>query len=399
MADTLGCVRMKSLQSGDVALAALVSALGVGVAVLYTGVAVAESAHAGSGTALAAWAQAVLSWGFVAALWLLHTRQLAAAVGLIGLNIAWSVVWILAPVNLGYSLWVVTVPLAVFVARRDTHHICVPWPTLSPRIVALAAAGWALISPFMWTWDERYLLFYRSGLDAALTLALHWAVIAVAYLWALNRAAEQAAREREARGRENQLIQAREEERLAVAREIHDVLGHTLTLIKAQANAGLVANTERESLEQITSVAADALTDIRLLVRGLRDDDTTLSPAAGIQDLPQVVARFREAGVHVTLDVPQHVAVPAITSLAAHRIVTEAVTNATRHQENPEVRVTLVPQPDALEVTVTSTGRISPHAGAGIGLVGLRERAASTGGTLETTRGGNTFTVHAVLGV
>ena len=374
------------LKSGDLVLAAF----GAVFAALYTVDAITKSGDASG------WAQAALSWGFVAALAMLRTKPLLAAALLVACNAAWSVVWMLAPVNLGYTVWVVMVPLAVFIARRFRR---------GPAVVAVtvAALAWAVISPFMWTWDERLVLFYRRGWDAGLMLVMHWAVVAVAYLLAANLAAEdaaaEAARQREAKAREERLLMVREEERLAIAREIHDLLGHTLTLIKVQANAGLSANRERESLAQIRDVAADALGDIRMLVRGLRGEDPEFAPTAGIAELPATLARFSEAGVHVDYDAPTTLQVPAVTSLAANRIVTEAVTNAARHQVNPHVRVTLTPREESLEVEVVSQGRIAPRAGAGTGLEGLHERAASTGGTLEVVEQGESFTVRARLGV
>ncbi|AQQ14285.1 Sensor histidine kinase DesK [Corynebacterium glaucum] len=374
------------LKSGDLVLAAF----GAVLAALYTVDAITKPGDASG------WAQAALAWGFVAALAMLRTKPLFTAVLLVAGNAAWSAVWMLAPVNIGYTVWVATVPLAVFVARRFRR---------GPAVVAVtvAALAWSVISPFMWTWDERLVLFYRHGWDAGLMLVMHWAVVAVAYLLAANLAAEdaaaEAARQREAKAREERLLMVREEERLAIAREIHDLLGHTLTLIKVQANAGLTANQERESLEQIRAVASEALGDIRMLVRGLRGDNPDFAPTAGIAELPATLQRFREAGVQVEYQAPQHVQVPAVTGLAANRIVTEAVTNAARHQVNPQVRVTLTPLDEALEATVTSQGAIAPRTGAGIGLEGLRERAASTGGTLEVVQQGDTFTVRAVLGV
>lgn len=372
----LGTVRLKS---GEGVLAAL----GAVIAVIYTAFAVSEPADA------AGWAQAVLSWGFVAALAYVRARPRIVSALLMALNTAWSLVWILAPVNVGYTLWIVTVPLAVYVARRYGG-------TRFGRWVLLAAAAWAFASPFMWTWDERLVLFYRTGFDATLTLGLHWAVATVAYLVGSNLDAEAEARERAAREREERLLKAREEERLAVAGDIHDLLGHTLTLIKVQANAGLAAGKEREALEQISAVSGEVLTDIRQLVRGLRESDGGFAPAAGLHDIPAAVERFRASGVNVTLDMSEGIRVPAMTGVAAYRIVVEAVANAARHQVDPVVSVRVAPG-EHLMVTVESVGRVSPQPGAGTGLESLRERAASTGGTLTVEQAGDTFTVRAEL--
>lgn len=328
------------------------------------------------------WVQALLSWGFVAAFGVLTMRARWASISMIALNAAWSAVWILAPVNLGYTVWVLAVPVAVFVARRFAgRHFAVG--------VLVTALAWSLASPFMWTWDESLVLFYRRGADALLTLAAHWSVCVVAYLVAANLVQEEAARR-------ERLRTAREAERLAIAGDIHDLLGHTLTLIRVQANAGLAAGNERGALEQISAEAGEALMDIRQLVRGLRNEGVVRSPTAGLEELPELIRRFREAGVNVSLEgtLPQ---VPAVSSVAAYRIVAEAVTNAARHQQDPEVRVR-VDAGQRCTVTITSTGPIRPRPGTGTGLEGCRERAESAGGTLETMQHGNTFTVRAELG-
>lgn len=328
------------------------------------------------------WAQALLSWGFVAAFGALRARMRWASASMITLNATWSAVWMLAPINLGYTVWVLAVPVAVFVARRFAGG------RFAYGVLA-AAMAWSFASPFMWTWDESLVLFYRRGIDWGLMLAAHWAVCAVAYLVAANLAQED-------RARRERLHKAREAERLAIAGDVHDLLGHTLTLIKVQANAGLAAGNERETLTQISEEAGAALADMRQLVRGLRDGGVVLSPTAGAEELPELLHRFQEAGVNVSLEgtLPQ---VPAVSSVAAYRIVAEAVTNAARHQQDPEVRVR-VETGQRCTVTITSTGPIRPRPGTGTGLEGCRERAASAGGTLETMQHGNTFIVRAELG-
>lgn len=347
----------------------------------------------------AEWAQALLSWGFVAALSQRQSRPRTASALMVGLNVAWSVLWLIAPTNIGYTFWVVLVPLAVYTARRNAGGGIEAKPGMTfAAVLTATAAAWCVISPFMWTWDERLVLFYRRPADAALMLALHWAVIAVAYLVAANGAAEEEAKESKARMREERLAAAREEERLNTARDIHDVLGHSLTLIKVQANAGLAAGTERESLELIRDTASDALADIRLLVKGLCDEGPGLTPAATADDLPAVVERFRANGMEVTLDAPEHLSMPTVTAQALNRIVAEALTNAVKHQENPAARVTVEQGTEKIVATVASTGRAAPQPGAGTGIVGMRERARATGGSLEITHEKNTVTVTATLG-
>lgn len=372
----------------------VVTLLGAVLALLHTALLFTGDAGA------AEWAQALLSWGFVAALSQWQSRPRTASALMVGLNVAWSALWLIAPANIGYTFWVVLVPLAVYTARRNAGGgTTKPQPGMRfAAVLTAAAAAWCVISPFMWTWDEQLVLFYRRPFDAALMLALHWAVLAVAYLVAANGAAEEEAKENKARMREERLAAAREEERLDTARDIHDVLGHSLTLIKVQANAGLAAGTERESLELIKDTASDALADIRLLVKGLRDEGQGLAPAATADELPAVIERFRASGLEVTLDAPERLSMPAVTAQALNRIVAEALTNAVKHQENPAARVTVEQGTEAVVVTVASTGRMAPQPGAGTGIVGMRERARATGGSLEVTQENNTVTVTATLG-
>ena len=353
----------------------VIAALSAVIAAVYTLSAITHPHDA------AGWTQALLSWGFVAAFGVVRARVRWTSASMIALNVAWSAVWMLAPINLGYTVWVIAVPVAVFVARRFAGG------RFAYGVLA-AAMAWSFASPFMWTWDESLVLFYRRGIDWGLTLAAHWSVCVVAYLVAANLAQED-------RAKRERLHKAREAERLAIAGDVHDLLGHTLTLIKVQANAGLAAGNERETLTQISEEAGAALADMRQLVRGLRDEGVVLSPTAGVDELPELIRRFQEAGVGVSLEgtLPQ---VPAVSSVAAYRIVAEAVTNAARHQQDPEVRVR-VDAGQRCTVTITSTGPIRPRPGTGTGLEGCRERAASAGGTLETMQHGNTFIVRAEL--
>lgn len=371
----------------------VVALLGAVLALLHT--ALLFTGEAGA----AEWVQMLLSWGFVAALSQRQSRPAVASALMVGLNVVWSVLWLIAPANLGYTFWVVLVPLAVYTARRNAGSGVKAKPGMRfAAVLTAAAAAWCVISPFMWTWDERLVLFYRRPVDAALMLALHWAVIAVAYLVAANGAADEEAKENKARMREERLAAARKEERLNTARDIHDVLGHSLTLIKVQANAGLATGTERESLELIRDTAGDALTDIRLLVKGLRDEGPGLAPAATADELSTVIERFRDSGMDVALDAPKHFSMPTVTAQAANRIVAEALTNAVKHQENPVARVTVEQGSERIVVTVASTGRAAPQPGAGTGIVGMRERACATGGSLDITQEKNTVTITATLG-
>ena len=343
-------------------------------------------------------AQAVLSWGFVAAAAVYRTRPRASAVAVLVLLGLWAVVWLTAPVSLGVTPWLVFALLAVYGAERYVGS-----RVFGRAVLGVAMAG-ALVSPAMWTFDTNVVWHYRTGFDWAVTLTAHWALLVVAHLLA----AEQRTR---ARAREDHLAALREEERLALARELHDVLAHSLVLIKVQANAGLVAGQERAALAQVRDMSSEALGEVRGMVDALRDDDARLEPTAQLAGLDGLLDSFRAAGLTVEYrgtPPAQLTGLPAVIQLAAVRIISEALTNAVRHQVDARAVVTLaaVPGSDAaLSVTVASTGPDRPGSGSGgrvdgggKGLLGLAERARAVGGSLRTEHAGDVFTVHAELG-
>lgn len=238
----------------------------------------------------------------------------------------------------------------------------------------------------MWRLDANVQLEYRSGMDFVVTLAAHWGVVAVTYLVARQRSIRQLQRAEHEQA-------AREEERLAIAREIHDVLAHSLTLIKVQANAGLVAGQERDALEQIKKSSSVALEEVRGVVGKLRG----VQPAAQLAHLPELIQRSQSAGLTVQAELADVPVAPA-TERAIYRIVAEALTNALRHQQDASVQVTVAPDGEFAEVTVASTGTMQPdRSGTGTGLVGSQERARSLGGDLTYAVDGDTFRVHATL--
>ena len=196
--------------------------------------------------------------------------------------------------------------------------------------------------------------------------------------------------ERQARQRE-----AQEEERLLIARELHDVLAHSLTLIKVQANAGLVASgTSEEALRTIRTEADGALAEVRSIVSSLRAP-TTREPSRQLSDIPKVVEGFRAAGLDISADLPNTpVTLPALTQLALVRIITETLTNVLRHQGvGATVRLKLS---DSAGLSVESWGRPQGEtSGAGVGLVGIAERATALGGWVRTSGDARHFLVEA----
>jgi signal transduction histidine kinase len=208
--------------------------------------------------------------------------------------------------------------------------------------------------------------------------------------------------EREAE-RERRLAAA--EERARIARDLHDSAGHAINVILVQAGAARLLQEQdpdraREALETVEDVARDTIREIDQLVRALREDGSTdaVEPPPGLAALDTLVERHRTAGLPVSISFhgPRRQLPPGIDR-AAYRILQEALLNAARHGAGgAEVEVAF--DRNALEITVTnptSGGAVAD--GAGHGLVGMRERAALLGGSLEADAGDGVFRVRARL--
>ena len=183
------------------------------------------------------------------------------------------------------------------------------------------------------------------------------------------------------------------EERLRIARELHDVVAHAMSVITVQAGVARYIDTgmpERASaaLETIESTGRQALRDMRQLLGVLRADGerAASSPAPALSDLDELVEGMRAAGTRVDLRVGGDVRVlPEGLELSAYRIVQEALTNVVKHAATDHARVLLRYQPEelAIEIVDDGAGARAEASGRGHGLVGMRERAALHGGSLE----------------
>jgi len=226
-----------------------------------------------------------------------------------------------------------------------------------------------------------------------------WVFPVVAWLggWALHQ--RQAAAERH-RGRADEAEQRREEdarraveiERARIARELHDMISHSVSVMVMQAavERRLVEGEHprfAKTLHEIESAGRDALGELRTLLGVLHD--TThggeLAPQPGLDDLPALIERVRDAGLPVELSVEgEQVAVPPALQLTAFRIVQEGLTNVLKHAGEARADVVVTYEPTRLRLEVRDDG-LSPNGTTpGTGLVGLRERAALYGGELET---------------
>ena len=207
------------------------------------------------------------------------------------------------------------------------------------------------------------------------------------------------------RGREAEAARQVVEERLRIARELHDALAHHISVISVQAGAAILRRDARpelahELMPTIKQSAADAMRELRATLGVLRDREAApLAPRPGLDDLDDLVRGFATAGPEVTTTVTGTRRRPAPdVDLTAYRIVQEALTNSTRHANAERVRVLLHFGAEELEIDVADDGTGPSGSGGGVGLVGLAERVAAVGGALQTgpgTDGG--FRVHARL--
>jgi len=209
------------------------------------------------------------------------------------------------------------------------------------------------------------------------------------------------------RDRDERARTAVAEERARIARELHDIVAHHVSVMVIQAQAGqrLVGPTHHDAREALTAIETsgrDALVELRRLLEVLRrtSDTAGTGPQPGLAQLPALIGTAREAGLPVALRVEGEPAtLPAGLDLSAYRIVQEAVTNAIRYAGKADTDVLVRYCPDAVELDISDDGtRQTTSAGAGQGLVGMRERASLYGGVLEAgPRPERGFTVHARL--
>ncbi|GAA2088579.1 histidine kinase [Streptomyces albiaxialis] len=223
--------------------------------------------------------------------------------------------------------------------------------------------------------------------------------------------------ERAERTREEEAARRVAQERLRIARDLHDLLAHSITLIGVQTSVAahvLVADPERldreavaKALDGISDTCRDARAELRTTLEVLRADDTeSHGPLPGLSGLPDLARAAKGAGAHVELtvhDTALAAAPPAAVSAAAYRIVQEAFTNAVRHAGAAvRIRAAVEAAGGGLRISVRDDGgeprdREVPPGEGGFGIVGMRERARSVGGTLEAGFAGPGFQVTAHL--
>jgi signal transduction histidine kinase len=322
-------------------------------------------------------------------------------------------------------------PVGVLIALANTVPIA--WRRRYPAAAALtAAAAWCLHTDgyIVLGYVAAFILFYSLGAHApdrrrvigVCAFAIASGVVGttlshpVAYEYVtavfivigpalvgrvVRRQQDQSERLRELtahleRERERTAHAAVAEERARIARELHDVVAHGVSVIAIQADAAEAALDRdpalaRRPLATIHASAAEALADMRRLLGVLREDEdgNELTPQPGLAQLRPLLERARDAGVDVSLhETGEPRELPASLDLSVYRILQEALTNVRKHAPGAPAAVTLNWQPDALELAVRDRG---PGPGVngtgGHGLLGMRERVKVHGGELRTGRG------------
>jgi len=305
----------------------------------------------------------------------LTALALTCAAGIAALALRYGVVVQLGPAVVLYEI-----------ARRDDRL----------RRWAGAAMGAASLLAVVVLAGELLDAWADTAVDAVL-----WGGAALAGVWRREAEAQDAARRR------REQAQAAAEERIRIARELHDSAGHAMTNIAAHAGAARVLRSRDPdradaAVATVETLAREAMAEIDEIVAALRDDDAEAEtrPPAGLASLDELVARRREAGLAVELEragAPRPLA--ASVDRAAYRIVQEGLTNAARHGAGT-ARMRVGYGDRALEVEIANPISPAPAArrdGGGRGILGMRERAALLGGTLAAGEQDGRFVLRATL--
>jgi signal transduction histidine kinase len=215
--------------------------------------------------------------------------------------------------------------------------------------------------------------------------------------------------DRAARAEQEREAQARAavtRERGRIARELHDIVAHSVSVMVIQAQAGqrLISDATgaRAAFRSIEASGREALVELRRLLAILRtaDDQPAIGPQPGLGSLDALIDQVRQAGLPADLRIEgQQVTLPPGVDLSAYRIIQEALTNTIKHAGPAKAEVVLCYEASALELEITDTGTAAaPGSGTGHGLIGMRERVMLLGGDLVTGPGdGGGFRVRARL--
>jgi signal transduction histidine kinase len=350
--------------------------------------------------------------------WMFHSVTVSPwvlpAVILLGLGIAARRVWprvafVAVVVAVGVYLGAGANFDLIFLGPALCVFTLASMPTTMPRRHWIPLL--ALLAPMIVAahWREPYLGLVDPAFYAGILTMI--AVVTVPTLFALLYRSR-----RDNERREHDLLRRRSayEERLRIAREVHDVVGHSLSVITMQAGVALhVLEKEQgsgparpdsvtESLEAIKKTSREAMAELRTTLGVFRDDpDLPRAPVPGLGRLDALVDALRNAGREITVvrEVsPDDRPVPAAVDQAAFRIIQESLTNVTRHAESARATVTVAQSSDRLTVEVADDGPAHQLPDEGNGIRGMRERAQAVGGSVTvSTRAPRGLLVRADL--
>ncbi len=346
------------------------------------------------------WAFPVLGCALLASALLLRRRPLTALAVLFGGSVAAMALRSPVPAS----------TLQIVAACAAGIELCYIAATRTRRVsvtgVAMAGAGLLILllgvpSPGM----------HRDGIVAPAVPLVPIAVPLVTIIaWLIGNSIRQAHARAEL-VRAQAAAQTAMAERLRIARELHDIVAHSIGIIAIQAGSGRRVfdarpDEARDALATIEATSRETLSGLRRMVKGMRNADpepgpgqAPLDPAPGLADIDRLAATTLDAGVQV--DVDWHGSrepLPADIDLSAFRIIQEAVTNVVRHAGTGQCQVCIGQQDGHLSIEVTDSGRGGSVAGTGYGITGMRERATLLGGDFSAgPRPGGGFRVTARL--
>lgn len=262
-----------------------------------------------------------------------------------------------------------------------------------------------LAGPLPWYAQENLGIFAWTGMAATAGDAVR---SRRAFVDAIRERAERAERTREEEARRRVA-----EERLRIARDLHDVVAHHIALVNVQAGVAAHVMDKRpdqakEALAHVREASRSALNELRATVGLLRqsgDPEAPTEPAPGLHRLAELVGTFHNAGLQVEVArADQGTTLPAAIDLAAYRVIQEALTNVQKHAgTEAKAEVSVVRVGPNIEITVLDNGPGQdggPEEGGGHGLLGMRERVTAVGGDCTAgPRYGGGFRVHAILPV
>jgi signal transduction histidine kinase len=291
----------------------------------------------------------------------------------------------------GFDVPAVAYLFAVYAAVRAGHRTL----TVVASVTMLVTLPLAALASGLHDTGEAFARA-RGALEIA------WLIAAGAAGEAL-RQAERRADEAE-RTREETARRRADEERLRIARELHDSLTHQISVIKVQSEVAVHVARRRgeqvpEALLAIQEAGREATRELRATLEALRDDDTT--PPRGFDHVPELVERASRTGLEATLMIEgQRHDVPAAVGRTVYRIVQESLTNIARHADAGTASVRIDCRPDVLAIRIDDDGKATPDTAPtpGVGLLGMRERVTALGGRLRAEpRAEGGFTIQAEL--